>query len=183
MPRAFVYVGMNESSPDEITVRGLTFTLNGEPVPVSDEALAKGLAENPQFQEQGGSDVDYGDVSESHDPEEVIIGLQARIDELLATNEDQAAEIQELKAQLGLGAPEVKPEARAEPADYKEDDDTPSATDAVFAEIDASDDWSKEHHSTRRRWANVLSEVQVETTDEADEIILGALVDREQDQD
>lgn len=181
MPRAFVYVGMNESSPDEITVRGLTFTLNGEPVPVSDEALAKGLAENPQFEEQGGSDVDYGDVLESHDPEEIILGLQARIDELLATNEDQAAEIQELKAQLGLNAPQVEPEAPLEPADYKQADDSPVA--AVFEEIDASDDWSKEHHSTRRRWANVLSEGQVETTDEADEVILGALVDREQDQD
>jgi hypothetical protein len=183
MPRAFVYVGKDESSPDQVTVRGLTFKLNGKPVEVSDEALAKGLSGNPQFEEEGGSDVDYGDVSEDRDPEEIIFAQQARITELLATNEDQAAEIRELKEQLGQGSPVLEPEAPAVPADYTEDDDTPSAADAVFAEIDASEDWSKEHHSTRRRWANTLSEGQVETTDEADEIILGALVDREQDQD
>lgn len=182
MPRAFIYVGKDESSPDEISVRGLTFVRDGDPVEVLDETLAEGLSGNPQFEEFGDGP-DYGDVDYDPDLEQVIAQQAARIEELETTNELLLSENRELREQLGKGAPVSEPEAPAVPADYAEDDDTPSAVDAIFSEIDASDDWSKEHHSTRRRWANTLSEGQVETTDEADEIILGALVDREQNQD
>jgi hypothetical protein len=182
MPKAFIYVGKDESSPDQITVRGLTFELNGGPVTVLDEALANGLSGNPQFEEQGGSDVDYGDAPYDPDLDQIIAAQTARIEELETTNALLVSENQELRAQLGQGAPVAEPEA---PADYTEDDDSESSLEEVFAEIDAEDDWSTAHHSTRKRWANaILPEGQsVENLGEADEVILGALVDREQDQD
>lgn len=184
MPREFIYIGKDESSPDEISVRGLAFVRDGDPVEVLDEALAEGLSGNPQFEEFGDGP-DYGDVDYDPDLEQVVAQQAARIEELETTNELLVSENRELREQLGQGAPVVEPEPPTVPADYSEDDDGESSLEEVFAEIDAEEDWSTAHHSTRKRWANtILPEGQsVENAGEADEIILGALVDREQDQD
>lgn len=176
MPRAFQYVGKDESSPDQVTVRGLTFERDGEAVTVLDEALANGLSGNPEFEEVGGPD--YGDVPFDPDPEELVTHLNARVSELEATNELLVSENQELRERLGEATPTPVADP-VTPPDYQEND----PTEDVFAEIDASEDWSKEHHSKRRRWANTLTEGQIATTEEADEVILNALVEREQDQD
>lgn len=179
MPKAFVYVGKDESSPDQVKVRGLTFERDGEPVTVLDEAVANGLSGNPEFKEAAISEFEYAELPEEALPDEVIASLTARIEELEskvgvllaaapASQEDPSAE----PAQEQTGS--------AGPSDYTQANEI----EATFAEIEESDDWSKEHHSTRIKWANVLAEdKQVATAAEADEIILGALVDREQDQD
>lgn len=163
MSRSFVYVGKGDESPGEVTVRGLTFKRGGDPVEVPNPGLAGNLAGNPEFQEEGAAatpDVASGDMSGQLAADNMNLRLQL----------DQAnARIQELEAELS-----------------KRDEDYPAPTPAedvetVFSEIQAAEDWSREHHSTRIRWANALCEGDVRTADEANEVILNALIEREAD--
>lgn len=175
MPRVFIYVGKDESSPGEITVRGLTFERDGEPVEVLDEAFAEGLSGNPEFEEYGDGP-DYGDVDYDPDLEQVVASQTARITELETANELLVSENRELREQLGQTLP-VEPPS---PTDYTQSLEV-DKTAETFSEIEASEDWSKAPHPTRIRWANALSEGQIRTAKEADDVILEALVERDQD--
>ncbi|MEL7445570.1 MAG: hypothetical protein AAGK02_07130 [Pseudomonadota bacterium] len=175
MPKTFVYVGKDESSPDEITVRGLTFVRDGEAVVVEDAALAEGLSGNPEFVEEGNADGDYG-RPESTDEANATAELQDRLDDALDEVDDLREQLKAASDTIeALRAAQVSDEP-ATPAEEPVD-----AGPEALAEIDASEDWAAEHHSTRIRWANALSEGQVTTKDEADDIILSVLADREQD--
>lgn len=178
MSREFIYIGKGKGSPDQVKVRGVTFERKGDPQVVFDEAVANGLASNPEFEEVTGEAVDYGPIPEDALPDEVIASLVGRVEQLERSNDLLVSEVKELREQLGAPDPEATNDP-VTPPDYKEGD----ARETVFTEIAASADWSKEHHSTRKRWANTLTEGQIATTEEADEVILNALVDREQNQD
>lgn len=186
MPKSFVYVGKEEGSPDEITIRGLTFERNGDPVEVLDRALAEGLSGNPEFEMHGESEADYSEtLIEEEQADEYLAQIRVltvKNEDLKTDNDLLVSENRELREQIAVL---VANQGNAPDPEPNKNDDSQSAEKSTSAlkEIDAHEDWSAAPHPTRIRWANALSEGQVRTAAEADEIILGALVDREQDQD
>lgn len=165
-----------EDGPDETIVRGITFVKGGDPVNVTDEALAAGLAGNPQFEAVDGDSAEQ-DIPDDSDE------LKAELQKAFDYRERMEAFVTEVAALAGVEAssdlPTIETALRSalEGNDYKPNDSGEAET--VLAEIKASEDWAKVAHPTRIRWANALSEDQIKTAAEADEVILEALVDDE----
>ncbi|MEL7452317.1 MAG: hypothetical protein AAGJ50_02970 [Pseudomonadota bacterium] len=159
MPKEIIYIGRDDSSPDEVTVRGLVFQRGGDAVLVKDDILAENLSNNPEFKAVG--DVS---VAAEQDP---------------SKDNDLLGENRLLRAQLEAAREEIASLRRGVSEASEQPPKDADIVAETYAAIDAEKDWSQVHHATRIRWANALSDDPVATAGEADQVILNALIERE----